>query len=216
MQMWSCDGLSPTRTTNLLKSFEFSEIAARLGSEARCLSFKRTRGNHEAKGCWRPEFLAEVSNDAFDLFFNSPYGYRGRFLSSVAEGPSANALALKALSESLLQHLDEPCSSCDQIAASLASEFAKIWIDERIHSPADPVLVVEVRVPTWEVAARTVRARLDVHDSTLTAKEIDRILGVRAPCGTVLKVMGAWVRADGSCFVVPSKRGHANDEVERH
>jgi hypothetical protein len=211
MQMWSFDGLSPIRTTSLLKSFEFSELAARLGSEARCLSFKRSRGTHEAKGCWRPEFTVEVSNDAFDLFFNSPYGYRGRFLSSVAEGRAANALTLKVLSKPLLQHLNEPSSIRDLIAASLASEFAKIWIDERVHSPTDPVLVVEVRVSTWEAAARVVRARLDVHDSTVTAKEIDRVFGVRAPRGTVLKVMGAWVRPDGSLFVVPSKRRRGED-----
>jgi hypothetical protein len=211
MRTWSFDGLSAIRIANLLKPFEFPGFVARLGLEARRLTFKRARGNQEARGCWRPEFTAEISSDAFDLFFNSPYGYRGQFLSNVAEGQAANALALKALARRLLQDLNEPTSILDQIAASLASEFAKVWIDERVHSPTDPVLVVEVRVPAWEVAARVVRTRLDGNDSTLTPKEIDRIFGVRAPQGTVLKVMGAWVRPDGSFFLVPSKRGRGED-----
>lgn len=172
MKTWSFDGLSPTRAASLLDPFEFSDLASRIGSEGRCLSFKRTRGNHEAKGCWRPEFTVEISGDAFDLFFNSPYGYRGRFLSDVTKGQTANELALKALSPRLLQQLNEPSPALDQIGTALDSEFAKLWIDERVHSPTDPVLVVEVRVPTWEAAARAVRARLDVHDSTLTPKEV--------------------------------------------
>jgi len=211
MLSWSFEGLSPTRAANLLDPFTFSELATRLGREARRLSFKVERGNHEAKGCWRPEFRVEVSDHAFDLFFNSPHGYRGQFLSSIAEGDVANALSLKALGRVLLQGLNEASSTIDQIAASLASEFAKVWIDERSHAPSDPILIVEVKVPTWEVAARAVRERLDAHDSTLTPKEVDRIFGVRAPCGTVLKVMGAWVRSDGSFFVVPSKQGRGED-----
>jgi len=99
----------------------------------------------------------------------------------------------------------------DRIALSLRSEFAKIWIDECAHQPADPDLIVEVTVEAWETAARAVRARLDAHDSTLTPKDIDRIFGVRAPIGTLLKVMGAWVRIDGSMFLVPSKITRGSD-----
>lgn len=78
--------------------------------------------------------------------------------------------------------------------------------------PADPVLVVEIHVPAWESGARAVRARLDAHDSTLTPKEVERIFGVRAPSGKILKVMGAWVGPDGSFFMVPSKL-HRADEI---
>jgi hypothetical protein len=211
MQTWGFDGISATRVASLLHPFEFSDLAARLRMEARRLSFKRTLGSHEAKGRWRPEFSVEISSDAFDLFFNSPDGYRGQFLRSVAEGQAANALALEVLSEPILQGLSEPSSSLKQIATSLMSDFAKIWIDEHAHAPSDPVLIVEVKVPTWEAAARAVRARLDAHDSTLTSKEIDRIFGVRAPTGTVLKIMGAWVSQDGSLFLVPSKHRRGED-----
>lgn len=211
MWTWSFDGLSSSRIANLLNPVEFSDLAVRLGSEARRVSFKKTRGTHEAKGCWRPEFTLEVSSDAFDLFFNSSYGYRGRFLNSVAEGHAANALALSALSNGFLQGLNEPSSTLDRIATSLASDLAKIWIDEHAHSPSDPVLLVEIRVPPWEAAARAVRARLDAHDPTLSPKEIDRIFGVRAPSGSVLKVMGAWVCPDGSSFLVSSKQGRGED-----
>ena len=211
MQTWGFDGISATRVASLLNPFEFSDLIARLGMEARRLSFRRTPGTHEAIGCWRPEFAVEISSDAFDRFFNSPYGYRGQFLRSVAEGQAANALALKVLSDPILQGLNEPSLTFDQIATSLTSNFAKIWIDERAYAPSDPVLIVEVKVPTWEAAARAVRARLDAHDSTLASKEIDRIFGVRAPLGTVLKIIGAWVRQDGSLFLVPSKRRRGED-----
>ena len=211
MRTWSFCGVSESRGACLLSAFEFSELAVRLGVEARRLSFKVKRGDHEAKGCWRPEFTAGVSGDAFDLFFNSPYGYRGQFLTSVADGHAANALTVKALAPSLLRDLTEPSSMVDQISASLDSDFAKVWIDETQHAPSDPVLIIEVRVPTWEMAARAVSERLNTHDSTLTPKEIERVFGVRAPCGTVLRIMGAWVRPDGSFFVVPSKQRRGED-----
>jgi hypothetical protein len=211
MRSWTFDRLSLTRAARLLTRFEFADLAVRLGGEARRLSFKRERGHHEAKGCWRPEFMVAVSSEAFDLIFNSPDGYRGQFLKGISEGQTGNALVLMALARRLLEDLNEPSSAVDQIASCLGSEFAKVWIDERQHAPADPTLIVEVRVPTWESAARAVRARLDAHDSTLTPKESERIFGVRAPCGTVLKVMGAWVHPDGSFFVVPSKRQRGED-----
>jgi hypothetical protein len=211
MLRWSFEGLPFSRVARLAEPFKFADLADRLACEARRISFKKVNGTHEAKGCWRAEFKVDVSPDAFDLFFNSPSGYRGRYLNDIAEGEAANAATLRALAKVLGGGLDEPPPNLEQAIGSLTPDFAKVWIDESVHFPADPVLIVEVKVPAWEAAATTARGRLDAHDATLTPKEIDRIFGVRAPLGTVLKVMGAWIRSDGSFFVVPSKRRRGED-----
>ncbi|MES4785395.1 MAG: hypothetical protein C4294_05755 [Nitrospiraceae bacterium] len=55
------------------------------------------------------------------------------------------------------------------------------------------------------------RHRLDAGDSSLTPKEVDRIYDVRAPLGTTLKVMGAWVDRNGELKVVASKLRRAEE-----
>ena len=72
-------------------------------------------------------------------------------------------------------------------------------------------MIVEIRVPDWEIAAKAIRERLNAGDSTLTPKEVDRIFGVRAPVGRTLKVIGAWVGPDGEFGVVPSKLRRGED-----
>ena len=172
------------------------------------VKYKRDKGAHEAKGSWRPIFIFDVSKEAFDLFFNSPYGYRGKFLVDPEAGRQANTQVVSRLAKRLVQ-----LAGCDdpQVESSFASPHAKIWIEEGQHSPTTPDLLVQVLVPAWVSAAEVVDERLCNSDSTITSKEIDRIYGVRAPVGTRLKAMGAWVSQNGVLGVVPSKLARAEE-----
>jgi len=177
--------------------------------EAQNVRYKKEKGSHEAKGHWRPTFAFKVSEEAFDLFFNSPHGYRGKFLVDIAVGQAANSQVVTGLANALLQFVSGDVAKV--VESSLQSSHSKIWIEEGQHSPATPELVVEIPVPTWVEAARASRERLNNGDNTITPKEVDRIYGVRAPVGNMLKVMGAWVGPDGSLSVVPSKLSRAKD-----
>lgn len=156
-------------------------------------------------------FRFDISCQTFDVFFNSPYGYRGQYLFDPVEGTKKNCQLIAALSDKLLARTSEAAECLAQMRCSLASEHAKVWIEEEQHNPRTPELVVEIRVPEWEAAATAAHKRMRAGDSTLTAKEVDRIYGVRAPVGRTLKVMGAWIGTDGALGAVPSKLRRAEE-----
>ena len=209
--LWDFEGISPERRELLRVHFDFRELADRIKHEARNIRFKKEPGTHEAKGSWRPIFWFDVANCTFDRFFNSPYGYRAQYLADPENGKKQNAELIVALAEVLIASVHGEPQFLQQIRLSLASPHAKIWIEEDQHNPRTPELIIEIRVPEWEKAARAIHARLRAGDSSLKPKEVDRIFGVRAPVGTTLKVMGAWVGRDGQLGVVPSKLQRAED-----
>lgn len=122
---WSFDGLPEARVHSLLAPVHFSELASRLAAEAKIVRFDKRKGSVEAKGAWRPEALVEISPEAFDLFFNSPFGYRGRYLLGTAEGNQANALITRVFAHTVSQQLP---SIDRQTFDALSSEHAKVWI----------------------------------------------------------------------------------------
>jgi hypothetical protein len=207
--LWRVETQSSVREQALSEPFDLDQLVAQLMEETRNVRYKKEKGSHEAKGSWRPTFTFEVSEMAFDRFFNSPHGYRSKFLIDAAIGQAANAQVVSGLAQTLLQYSSG--DAAEIVKSSLLSSHSKIWIEEGQHSPATPELVIEIPVPTWVAAARASRERLNNGDSTITPKEVDRIYGVRAPVGTKLKVMGAWVGSDSSLSVVPSKFTRAKD-----
>ncbi len=211
LPLWLVERVPPARQALLQQPITFDLLVRRMCAEVRNVRYKREPGTHEAKGSWRPVIRFDVERDSFDQFFNSPYGYRGQFLSAPQTGSTANAHALSIIAVTLVNHANLEPPLAEQAQRSLLSQHAKLWIDEGQHEPATPDLIVQVAVRTWQAAAVAARARLDAHDPTLTPKEIDRIFGVRAPEGVTLKAMGAWVGADGSLIVVPSKLTRAED-----
>jgi hypothetical protein len=190
---------------------EFGALIEALIPEIHNVKFVRGKGRHEAKGSWRPIIQFDVGGQTFDRFFNSPYGYRGRYLIAPAVGVEANSRALTALTGPLLQLATLAPPIAEEVRRSLLSQYAKVWIDEDQDIPRGPDLIIEIQVPTWVAAATAARKRLDDHDCTITDKEVDRIYGVRAPIGTRLEVKGAWIGSDGSLTVVSSKISRALD-----
>ena len=195
----------------LLAPFDFDSLVDAIQREAQNIRFEKDKGTHEAKGAWRPTFLLDVFESTFDRYFNSPYGYRGQYLSSLEKGLEKNSVLISALIPKLVESIREKHEPIDQIRLSLSTEHAKIWIEEDQHNPRTPELIVQIKGPAWETAAKAVNDRLIRGDFTLTPKEIDRVYGVRAPVGTTLKIMGAWVDADGGIKLVPSKARRGED-----
>lgn len=208
---WVLDNIPNVRRKLLLKPFEFASLIADIHSQLQGIAFQRDKGQHEAKGLWRPVFGFEVPAETFDRFFNSQHGYRGQYWHSAEKGRTENHTLISAISNNLIASIGGDVAVREQVKASLDSGDAKIWIDEKHHDPPQPKLLLQVRVPTWEAAAVAVFERLNNYDPTLSPKEIDRIFGVRAPTGTTLRVMGAWIRPDGSIWCVPSKACRAEE-----
>jgi hypothetical protein len=209
--MWDFDNISESRRVELSRPFQFPALIEQIRSEAHNLRFEREKGAHEAKGSWRPIFRFDVGASTFDSFFNNQSGYRGQYLGDPEQGRNSNDMLMSELVATLVQSSHGDGESLGQVRASLLSPHAKIWIEEDQHTPRTPELIVQIRVPEWEAAAREVRNRLDQSDPTVTAKEVDRIFGVRAPEGRTLKALGAWVSPSGSLCVVPSKVRRAQD-----
>jgi hypothetical protein len=181
--LWDFVSITSERRDKLRVPFEFKSLAQDIRSEAADICYEAEKGIHEAKGCWRPVFRFEVTEQTFDFFFNSPYGYSRQYLVSPQEGQRSNATLVSVLVESLINSFKGDPSLATPIRASLASLYSKIWIDEGQHNPQTPCLIVEVKVPGWVTAAMAIHQRLTHADSSLTDKEVDRIFGVRAPIG---------------------------------
>jgi len=208
---WDFVGISAERRKLLMVPFDFDSIVDIILGEAHNIHFMKEKGTHEAKGTWRPVFWFDVSNITFDRFFNSPYGYRAQYLADPQNGCEKNGVLIVGLIDLLTSCILKDPQLLHQIRLSLASPHAKIWIEEDQHNPTTLELIVEIRVPEWERAAKEIYQRLNANDPTLTPKEQDRILGVRAPVGTTLKVMGAWVASDGELKLAPSKLRRAEE-----
>jgi hypothetical protein len=213
--LWDFEGINEARRELLMAPFQFDDLVAVIKSEVRNVRFKKETRSHEAKGSWRPAFWFDVGMSTFDRFFNSPYGYRGQYFACPENGLRKNALLITSLIDVLLVAVAGDPKVCSEIHRSLTSTHAKIWIEESQHDPRTPDLIVEIRVAEWERFARAIRERLDAGDSSLTAKEVDRIYGARAPVGTTLKVMGAWVAQNGELNAVPLKL-HRAEEIKAY
>ena len=209
--IWDFASISAERRELLVAPFDFEDLVTTIAHEARNFRFKKEKGTHEAKGSWRAIFWFDVSDATFDRFFNSPYGYRAQYVADPQNGREKNAILIEALIDLLTRSVHGDAEFLRQIRLSLASPHAKIWIEEDQHSPRMPELIIEICMPEWVAAAKSIHERLTAGDSNLTTKEVDRIFGVRAPVGTTLKVMGAWVAPNGELGLVASKLRRAED-----
>lgn len=80
----------------------------------------------------RVAYSVGVSEDLFDLFYNSPYGYRGAFYRSTGEGIDANAIFVGKLAPKLMSHSEVGATQNEKkfIRESLTSPSAKMWLAE--------------------------------------------------------------------------------------
>ncbi len=78
-------------------------------------------------------YCVQVSEDLFDLFFNSPHGYRGAYFRSPGEGVDANSTLIGALAPKLLAMSAAGASEEEltRVRESLSSSSAKAWLAEK-------------------------------------------------------------------------------------
>lgn len=145
----------------------------------------------DLKGCKRAAFLLEVSHSAYDAFFNSPAGLRGQYAISPAQGETANRRLLTSLLPSLLEaRVQTGALEEEAILWSLAGSQAKIWIyEDEVYEQLGGTRPAIDYAP-WAAASETG-------------------VGLLAPVGCRLQVMGAWIDGAGTVVSNPSKEGRS-------
>ena len=123
--------LPKDRVSTLLAPSTIGTIANRIAADMQiaCCHFQNC-DDHADFG--RVVFCIRVSEDLFDLFYNSPHGYRGAYFRSPGKGVDANATFIGALAPKLLE-VSAAGASQDELARigeSLSSNSAKAWIAE--------------------------------------------------------------------------------------
>ena len=208
---WSyTERVSRERQALLLAAPDFDAIIDRILADIDITGFDIVRGKIGAvKGCMRPEFSLRVSPDTFDLFFNSPRGYRGQYHQSPETAQRANANLISVMTDRLtdyaLGNTTKHGMDAKRIRRSLAAGSAKIWIDEQggRAQRGDDIkeLKADLRVQPWLQTAQDYVA----NPAGQPAHAILAVDGVKAPTGTILDVKGAFINEDGNEHIPANK-----------
>lgn len=211
---WSyTNRVSPERQKSLLAAPDFDGIARRIVEQMQIISFDIHRGNRgEVKGCKRPEFALQVSEETFDLFYNSSRGYRGQYLRSPEDGERANSKLISMMSDRLIYYAKDTTIKhtlcAKELGRSLEAGSAKSWINEKGDRAqrGDDIrhLIVDLKVEPWVGTAKEYVATPAKYPDP--NKEIKAVDGVKAPTGTVLEVKGAYFDENGNEHIAEDKK----------
>lgn len=132
MTEWSYSASFPReRASELLAPSTVGAIANRIAAEMEiaCCHFQIC-DDHSEFG--RVVYCVRVSEDLFDVFFNSPHGYRGEYFRSPGAGVDANAAFIGALVPQLVAVSERGAAAEEQsrFRESLSSPSAKLWLAE--------------------------------------------------------------------------------------
>lgn len=219
-QIWRFSRTFPQiRRTQLENASSFDDIVERVHSEIGVTFFNTCRGREGLlKNCVRPEFQFVVDCKTFNLFFNSPVGYRAQYLLDPNEGQKQNCQLIGQLLEKLVAHANgniprHPIRE-DQLTSSLQCCSAKIWICEDAFD-FTPKWNEEILVSTW--CQHAVEAFEAFANNRLPSppEQEKAIWGIQAPTGTVLEVKGAFLDPDGN-EVVPKSKVHRRFEIQKY
>jgi hypothetical protein len=218
---WSFSGLSNKRTKMLSRCPAYSEIISRIVKQVRLeeIDFKIDRGYlHPMTGVLRPLFYITIEAELADLFFNGVCGYRAQYYRSAENGVFANRYAIQQIEPKLLEAAriagwhapdrDHPGSALHmeeaQIRASFRLASAKIWGDETEGEMSSVMRSVD---PTPQIIAmRWVKATRIENE----ARKSKAIMGVKAPCLSILKYHGAFIK-DGEERIPCGKERRSED-----
>jgi hypothetical protein len=192
------------RAATLLAPSSVGVIANRVAAEMdiACCHFQIC-DEHSDFG--RVAYCVRVSEDLFDLFFNSPHGYRGAYFRSPGEGVDANAVFIGALMPRLLESSAAGASEEEltRIRESLLSPSAKAWLAENGLGLC-PSCEGEWGRPA-DTHADIVNGRWEHGES------VPQCSGRKAPRLTKIRVFGAFVDDRNNEFVPSRKRHRARD-----
>jgi hypothetical protein len=212
---FSQDAVTAERQRYLGEETDFSQIGEAIAQEIEITKFcvQNKPSNPMLKNCSRPEFQFRVNSKTFDLFYNSPWGYRGQYCMGKENGLSKNNYLISLILDSLIGHANSnptPKLGTAEIERSLRMSTAKVWIAEDGQvDPKDLTLREELLHTVWLRNARKARSALDSNKTPDPEESQNAITGVRAPEGTLLDVKGAWVNIHGEERVVNYKQYRA-------
>src|SRR5437016_3173017 len=193
-----------SRVRALLKPNSFDHIAECVVATMRVLCCHRsTITETEFR---RPVYTVQIERDLFDLFFNSPAGYRAAYFCSAGRGVDANLLLMQLAASRLIEHTAS--SECelppDFLRESLATPSAKAWVAEcgkelehrctgcRGEWSAGTTQRREIRNGRWE------------HSTDVRAE-----WGTQAPYLSKVRFIGAFLNDQCSEFIPCDKRFRA-------
>ena len=204
MSTWAfAASLGEERIQALLAPTTFELIADRIAQETEVLCCHRGHCDDDTAFS-RVVYCVRVCPSLFDLFFNSPHGYRGAYYRSPHVGLAANDALILRLSHVMLQWTGSHCKELDLGFAkeSLASPSAKVWLAEyESHlcdrctgewgNPQDDM--PEILNGRWE------------NENCANGRS-----GRKAPRNSKLKVFGAFLNSRHDEFIPGRKRHRAN------
>ncbi len=180
------------------------------------LMFHPEEGNKEVKNKIRAEFSFDVCAETLDLFFNSSQGYRAQYYLDLKKGGQCNRFVIDELKKKLIDaamQRSQNVMNSEQIKRSLEFGSAKIWICEDNstldQTSYDSAQIVTLEIPKWVEAMTRVLTAWKAGRQPSPPIQTRALLGVQAPEGRRMKVLGAWLDDDDQEFVVPSKINRA-------
>ncbi|MEW6120486.1 MAG: hypothetical protein AB1593_10405 [Pseudomonadota bacterium] len=187
---------SPERVSALLAPATMGTIAERVAEamEIVCCHYQ-VCDDHRDFG--RVVYCLRISEDLFDLFFNSPHGYRGAYFRSPTEGIEANRTVMEVIAPRLISASEHAALHEERnwLRESLTSYSSKVWLAENglglcphcegeWAAPADDV--PEILNGRWEMARTS--------------------YGRKAPRFTKIRVFGAFFDDHKNEFIPSRKR----------
>lgn len=207
-QLWGfSSAVSEARQKELLSITNFADVVARVADGAVICFAVEPRQNAPCLGAHRAVFRLRVAQAAYDAFFNSPVGYRAQYCVAVEQGEQCNRELIAVLTPKCLAFAEgkAPSHFPEQlIAASLAGQHAKIWIDE---TDLNGLEGTHITFQPWMAKAAAV-AEGTLADMAARSKAES---GILAPVGTQLELKGAWIMPDGSECYDPAKEGRSRE-----
>jgi hypothetical protein len=213
------DRIDKTRRRALSEAKSFIAIAEAIVAEATVTNFDVCRGKEgNLKNCLRPQFTVQVRMETFDLFFNSPQGYRAQYLLDPDEGQKQNSTLIEKLSPKLFDFTKGKTTKHSmeryKIKVSLMCLSAKIWISEKGFN-FDHNLLEEILVPEWLAHAKAARSAYANKQYPSPPEQEKAIWGVRAPTGREIELKGAFLDGEGN-EVVPAIKVLRRLEIQKY
>jgi hypothetical protein len=123
--------LGEERIKQLLNPLSYKEIFEKLEGEMEILCGHPEDEQKFKSGAFRYRYCVLISENTFDIFFNSINGYRSWFFRSEEEGIEKNKELISILTPALLEKYNIPGHTNEQIAQSFQLNSSKVWLAEK-------------------------------------------------------------------------------------